>query len=151
MRGFCVMREYFDMPRQTAEAIDQDGWLHTGDIGVVRADGYVQITGRLKDMIIRGGENIFPREIEDLLSAHPAVAEAAVIGVPDREWGEQVAAVVRLNAEADVSAEALQDYLRERVARYKVPRRWRFVDAFPQTASGKIQKFLLKDLFGGQP
>ncbi len=151
VRGFCVMREYFDMPRQTAETIDQEGWLHTGDIGVLRPDGYVQITGRLKEMIIRGGENIFPREIEDLLSAHADVAEAAVIGLPDREWGEQVAAVVRLNAGADISEEALQQYLGERIARYKVPRYWSFVDSFPQTASGKIQKFLLRDLFGKQP
>ena len=147
VRGFCVMREYFDMPQETAETIDADGWLHTGDIGVLGDDDYLKITGRLKDMIIRGGENIFPREIEDVLSTHDDVAESAVLGIPDREWGEQVAAVVRLRSGAAPSPDELASYLLDRIARHKVPRHWRFVDEFPQTPSGKIRKFMLKDMF----
>ena len=147
VRGFCVLREFFDMPEQSANSIGADGWLRTGDLGILGDDGYLKITGRLKDMIIRGGENIFPREIEDVLSAHPAVAESAVLGIPDREWGEQVGAAVRLNAGEAATAEELATFLGSRIARHKVPRHWRFVDDFPQTPSGKIRKFILKDLF----
>ena len=147
IRGFGVMREYFNLPKETADTVDIEGWLHSGDIGVLDEEGYLKITGRLKDMIIRGGENIFPREIEDILSGHEGVAEAAVLGIPDREWGEQVAAAVRLNPGMTVSSEDLTSYLLDRIARHKVPRHWRFVDDFPQTPSGKIRKFMLKDLF----
>jgi acyl-CoA synthetase (AMP-forming)/AMP-acid ligase II len=148
VRGFSVMKQYFDMPEQTAKTIDADGWLHTGDLGCMDDDGYMRITGRLKDMIIRGGENIFPREIEDVLATHPAVGEAAVIGVPDREWGEQIAAVVRLRSGCTVDCSELEQFLRERIARHKIPRRWHFVDEFPLTPSGKIKKFVLRDTYG---
>jgi len=148
VRGFSVMKQYFDMPEQTAKTIDADGWLHTGDLGCMDDDGYMRITGRLKDMIIRGGENIFPREIEDVLATHPAVGEAAVIGVPDREWGEQIAAVVRLRSGCTVDCSELEQFLRQRIARHKIPRRWHFVDEFPLTPSGKIKKFVLRDTYG---
>lgn len=142
----CRMLEYFRMPEKTWEAIDADGWVHTGDVGILRADGYVQITGRLKDMIIRGGENIYPREIEDLLAQHPAVLQSAVFGVPDEKWGEQVAAAVVLKEGHSCDAEALSAFLDGRIARHKIPRAWRFLDAMPVTATGKVQKFVLRDL-----
>lgn len=142
----CRMLEYFRMPEKTREAIDADGWVHTGDIGILRPDGYVEITGRLKDMIIRGGENIYPREIEDLLAQHPAVLQSAVFGVPDEKWGEQVAAAVVLKQGQSCDAEALSVFLDGRISRHKVPRVWRFLDALPVTATGKVQKFVLRDL-----
>ncbi|MCF2525126.1 AMP-binding protein [Bradyrhizobium sp. G127] len=144
-RGYGVMRDYFDNPGATAGAIDADGWLHTGDLGSMDKYGYCRVQGRLKDLIIRGGENIYPREVEDVLFTHPAVATVAVIGVPDREWGEIVVAFVQTKATADEAA--LTAFCRERLASYKVPRIWRFVAQFPQTASGKIQKFVLRDQY----
>ncbi|SCK10820.1 fatty-acyl-CoA synthase [Variovorax sp. HW608] len=141
----CAMQEYFRMPETTRDAIDVDGWVHTGDLGVMRADGYLRITGRLKDMIIRGGENIYPREIEDLLASHPDVLQSAVFGVPDEKWGEQVAAAVVLKPARSCDGKALAAFLEARIARHKVPKTWRFVDALPVTATGKIQKFLLRD------
>lgn len=144
VRTRCAMIEYFRMPEQTADALDADGWVHTGDLGLLRADGYIQIKGRLKDMIIRGGENIYPREIEDALASHPGVAQAAVFGVPDAVWGEQVAAAVILKPGAAVDGEALAGYLQHDIARHKVPKIWKFVAAFPLNASGKIQKFVLQ-------
>ena len=145
VRSPCAMLEYFRMPDQTAETLDPDGWVHTGDLGVMRADGYLQVTGRLKDMIIRGGENIYPREVEDMLAEHPAVAQSAVFGVPDPKWGEQVAAAVILKSGAATDGETLTRYLQERIARHKVPKQWHFVDSFPVNASGKIQKFVLRE------
>ena len=151
LRSRCVMLEYFDMPEQTATALDPEGWLHTGDMGYMRADGYIQITGRLKEMIIRGGENIYPREVEDRLVEHPAVSQAAVFGVPDETWGEQVAAAVVLKPGAAASEEELISYLRERIARHKIPKIWRFPDTLPVNASGKVQKFLLtEEVCGGR-
>ena len=147
VRGFCVMTGYYDMPQATDAAIDSEGWLHTGDLGTMDERGYLRIAGRLKDMIIRGGENIYPREIEDVLYEHPAVADVAVVGVPDDRWGEQVAAFVRLAEPALATAGELSAYARERLARYKTPRIWVFVDAFPLTGSGKVQKFVLRDQF----
>jgi fatty-acyl-CoA synthase len=147
VRGVGVMKGYFDNDQATREALDADGWLHTGDLGTLDGDGYPRITGRLKDMIIRGGENIFPREIEDILITHPAVADVAVFGVPDPRWGEQPAAAVRLKAGASCSSEQLAEFLREHLARHKVPRFWQFLDTFPLTASGKIQKFVLRERF----
>jgi fatty-acyl-CoA synthase len=141
----CAMREYFGMPDKTRETLDADGWLHTGDLGMMRDDGYVQVTGRLKDMIIRGGENIYPREIEDALAEHPAIAQAAIFGVPDTKWGEQVAAAVVLKPGASADEAELDAFLTHRIARHKVPRSWRFVDALPVNASGKIQKFVLRE------
>jgi fatty-acyl-CoA synthase len=141
VRGYLVMHGYFEMPVETAQAIDADGWLHSGDLCSMDERGYVRVRGRTKDMIIRGGENIYPKEIEDVLHAHPSVAEAAVIGVPDREWGEQVAAFVRTAPGAERPGELdLRDFVRERLAPYKTPRHWRFVDEFPLNASGKVLK-----------
>jgi len=145
VRTRCAMIEYFRMPERTSETLDAEGWVHTGDLGVMNADGYLRVTGRLKDMIIRGGENIYPREIEDVLAEHPAVAQAAVYGVADAKWGEQVAAAVILKGGALTDGDALTVYLQERIARHKVPKIWRFVSAFPVNASGKIQKFMLRE------
>ena len=146
-RGYLVMTGYNDMPEATAEAIDADGWYHTGDLASMDERGYCRIEGRLKDMIIRGGENIYPREIEDVLFAHPDIAEIAVVGIPDEKWGEQVAAFVRMQPGAALNAVELKAYVREHLAPYKSPSRWIAVDAFPLTGSGKIQKFVLRDRF----
>jgi fatty-acyl-CoA synthase len=142
-RGYCVMKDYFDNPDGTAGAIDGDGWLHTGDLGSMDKFGYCRVQGRLKDLIIRGGENIYPREVEDVLFTHPSIGNVAVVGVPDREWGEIVVAFVQTRAPADEAA--LTAFCRERLASYKVPRVWRFVEQLPMTASGKIQKFVLRE------
>ena len=139
-RGYLVMDGYFGMPEATASAIDEEGWLHTGDVGSMDERGYVRICGRLKEMIIRGGENIYPKEIEDVLLERADIAEVAVIGVPDPQWGEKVAAVIRPAGEVRPSEEELFEYVRERLAPYKTPRLWRFVDEFPLNASGKILK-----------
>jgi fatty-acyl-CoA synthase len=146
-RGYLVMTEYFDMPDATAEAIDDEGWYHTGDLASMDERGYCRIEGRLKDMIIRGGENIYPREIEDVLFAHPDVAEIAVVGVPDDKWGEQVAAFVRLNPGAALNPVELKAHVRQHLAAFKSPTYWVPVEAFPLTGSGKIQKFVLRDRF----
>jgi fatty-acyl-CoA synthase len=146
-RGYHVMKEYFDNPAATRAAIDADGWLHTGDLGSVDERGYFRIEGRLKEMIIRGGENIYPREIEQVLYAHPGVTDVAVVGVPDDHWGEQVAAFVRPAPDSAVTAEELTAYCRARLAAHKTPRHWVFTDAFPLTASGKVQKFVLREQF----
>ena len=144
-RGYLVMPGYFENPDATRDAIDPDGWYHTGDLASMDSRGYCRIEGRLKDMIIRGGENIYPREIEEVLFAHPAVADVAVVGIPDERWGEQVAAFVRLNPDAEASESELFAHVREHLAPFKTPRQWVFVDEFPLTASGKIQKFVLRD------
>jgi len=147
-RGYLVMRGYHDAPEATAIAIDAEGWYHTGDVASLDDRGYLRIEGRIKDMIIRGGENIYPREIEDVLFDHPAVAEAAVVGVPDQQWGEVVAAFVRpVPGRPAPAPEELRAYCRERLAPYKTPLYWVFVDAFPMTPSGKIQKFRLREGF----
>jgi fatty-acyl-CoA synthase len=148
-RGYHVMKEYFDNPAATRAAIDADGWLHTGDLGSVDERGYFRIEGRLKEMIIRGGENIYPREIEQVLYAHPGVTDVAVVGVPDDHWGEQVAAFVRPAPDSAVTAAELTAYCRARLAAHKTPRHWVFTDAFPLTASGKVQKFVLREQFAG--
>ena len=146
-RGYLVMRGYFDNPEGSAGAIDAEGWLHTGDLAAMDARGYCRIEGRLKDMIIRGGENIYPREIEAVLSTHPAVGDAAVVGVPDERWGEAVAAFVRPAPGQAPTADELFAHCRAHLAPYKTPRHWRFVEQFPQTPSGKIQKFILRERF----
>ena len=143
-RGYLVMNEYFDKPEATASAIDADGWLHTGDLGTMDERGYCRITGRLKDMVIRGGENMFPAEIEAVLIEHPAVIEAAVIGVPDRRMGEELAAFVRVAGELP-DVEKLRAHVRSRLAAPKAPRYWVFLREFPLTGSGKIQKFVLRE------
>jgi fatty-acyl-CoA synthase len=145
-RGYNVMLGYFEMPDATAETIDADGWLHTGDLGTMDERGYLKVEGRLKDMVIRGGENLYPREIEEVLFTHPGVADVAVLGVPDEKWGEELAAVVRRAPGHDaVTDDELRSYVRERLAPQKAPRRWAFVDDFPLTASGKVQKFVLRE------
>lgn len=145
-RGAQNMIEYYGMPDATRETIDADGWLHTGDLGTMDERGFIRITGRLKDMIIRGGINIYPREIEELLQTHPAVAEAAVVGLPDERWGEQIAAVIRPAPGADPpSAEDLRDFCRTHMSVHKAPAYWSFVDAMPVTPTGKIQKYVLRD------
>jgi acyl-CoA synthetase (AMP-forming)/AMP-acid ligase II len=140
-RGYLVMDGYLGDPEATAAAIDAEGWLHTGDLGSMDERGYCRIAGRLKEMIIRGGENIYPREIEAMLLSHPGVAEVAVVGVPDRFWGEVVGAVIR--SALDVAESELADYCRGRLAAYKTPVRWLFTDAFPLTSTGKVRKDVL--------
>ena len=144
-RGYQVMHGYYNMPDRTAETIDSDGWLHTGDLAAMDDRGYCTIEGRLKDMIIRGGENIYPKEIEEVLFAHDAVAEVAVVGLPDDKWGETVGAFIRPATDDGVNKNELFDYLREHLAPHKTPKQWFQVDAFPLTGSGKIQKFVLRD------
>jgi len=151
-RGYHVMLGYFEMPEATADAIDADGWLHTGDLCSMDERGYCKVEGRLKDMIIRGGENIYPREIEDLLFQHPAVADASVVGLPDERFGEIVGAFIR-DADPDnpASDAELQDYCREHISPQKTPKVWRRVDAFPLTGSGKVQKFALREQWEKEP
>jgi len=149
-RGYNVMKGYYKMPEATAAAIDADGWLHSGDIGTVDEDGYYRITGRIKDMIIRGGENIYPREIEEFLYTMPGIEDAQVVGVPDAKYGEVVGAFVRLKAGIDMTEGDVQEFCRARMARYKAPKYVFFVDAFPMTASGKIQKYILRDMAAEQ-
>jgi len=150
-RGYLVMDGYLDDPEATATAVDADGWLHTGDLGSMDERGHCRIEGRVKEMIIRGGENIYPREIELVLFGHPRVADVAVFGVPDPEWGEQPAAVVRPASDPPPTADELTDFCRARLASFKTPRRWAFVDAFPLTGSGKVRKHVLRErLVAGQ-
>jgi acyl-CoA synthetase (AMP-forming)/AMP-acid ligase II len=149
-RGYHVMTRYFRDPERTAAAIDADGWLHTGDLASMDERGYCQIGGRLKDMIIRGGENIYPREIEQVLFGHPAVADVAVVGVPDAKWGEQVAAFVRPAAGQQPDPDELFAYCREHLAPHKTPRYWTMLEEFPLTPSGKVQKFMLCERFLAQ-
>ena len=149
-RGYAVMEGYYGNPSATETAIDLDGWLHTGDLGSLDGRGFCRIEGRLKDMIIRGGENIYPREIEEMLFTHPAIADAAVVGVPDPKWGEIPVAFVRLAGETRPCEDDLVAFCRARLAPYKTPRHWCFVDRFPQTPSGKIKKFALRDQFLSQ-
>ncbi|MGJ7511199.1 AMP-binding protein [Variovorax sp. GT1P44] len=146
VRGYQAMTGYWDMPEATAMALRDGGWLHTGDLGLMDTQGYLRVTGRLKDMIIRGGENIYPREIEEVLAGHPAVGDATVIGVPDERWGEVVVAIIRPAApQSPPPEDALRAWCRERLASYKTPVVWHFVDAFPLTASGKIRKHVLRE------
>jgi fatty-acyl-CoA synthase len=143
VRGYNVMRGYYNNVEATRAAIDDEGWLRTGDQATLDADGYVRITGRIKDIIIRGGENIAPKEIEDCLRLHPAVADAYVYAIKSEFFGEEVAVAVRLKAEA--TDDELKAFCQDKLARFKVPRYWRFVTDFPQTASGKIQKYKLRE------
>jgi len=144
-RGYMVMKGYDGEPEATAQAIDSEGWLHTGDLAVMRPDGYFRITGRARDMIIRGGENIYPREIEEFLHTHSAIADAQVIGVPDERLGEIVVAWIQLKAGVTVEQEEIRAFCRARLAYYKVPEHIRFVDAYPMTLSGKVQKFKMRE------
>jgi fatty-acyl-CoA synthase len=146
-RGYQTMLSYFEQPDETAATLDADGWLHMGDLGTMDDRGFLKVTGRLKDMIIRGGVNIYPREIEELLFTHPQVADVCVVGIADERWGEQVAAVIRPTDPAlPPIGEDLRAWCKERIAVHKVPTRWFFADQYPTTASGKVQKFVLRDL-----
>ncbi len=145
-RGYNVMKGYYKMPEMTKEVIDEDGWLHSGDLAVMDEDGYYSIVGRIKDMIIRGGENIYPREIEEFLHTMPGIKDVQVVGIPDEKYGEIVGAFVIKEENADIKEEDVRDYAIERIARYKVPKHVFFVDEFPLTASGKVQKFKLREM-----
>jgi fatty-acyl-CoA synthase len=144
-KGFSNMQGYYNLPDKTAETLDADGWLHTGDLATMRADGYINIVGRVKDMIIRGGENIYPAEIEAFLMRHPQIAEAQIVGVPDPFMGEEVAAVLKLKAGEPLSEDAAREYCKANISRHKVPKYIRFVEAYPLTMSGKVQKFVLRE------
>jgi fatty-acyl-CoA synthase len=139
------MLGYWNDPERTEEAIDADGWMHSGDLATMDDDGYVNIVGRIKDMIIRGGENVYPREIEEFLYTHPAVADAQVIGVPDEKYGEELMAWVRLAPGAELTAEELKEFCRGRIAHFKVPRYVKFVTAFPMTVTGKVRKVEMRE------
>jgi len=145
-RGYSVMLGYWENEQATREAIDEARWMHTGDLALMDGEGYVNIVGRIKDMVIRGGENIYPREIEEFLYSHPAIADVQVIGVPDERYGEEVCAWVVLRDGAELDEEGLKAYCRGQIARFKIPRYVRFVDAFPMTVTGKVQKFRMREL-----
>jgi fatty-acyl-CoA synthase len=145
-RGYSVMRGYWEDPERTAEAIDAAGWMHTGDLATMDAEGYVNIVGRSKDMIIRGGENVYPREIEEFLYGHPDVVDVQVIGVPDERYGEEIMAWVKVRDGSSLTEEALRDHCRARIAHYKVPRYVTFVAEFPMTVTGKVQKFKMREI-----
>jgi fatty-acyl-CoA synthase len=145
-RGYAVMQGYWNDPERTAETVDGEGWLHSGDLGVMDEDGYVRVVGRLKDMIIRGGENIYPREIEEFLFIHPKVQDAKVIGVPDEKYGEAVCVWVQAKDGEELSEEEIRDFCKDRIAYFKVPRYIRLVDGFPMTVTGKVQKFKMREI-----
>jgi fatty-acyl-CoA synthase len=144
-RGYAVMPGYWEDPNRTAETIDADGWLHSGDIGVMDSEGYVSVVGRLKDMIIRGGENVYPREIEEFLFTHPDIQDAKVVGVPDEKYGEEVCAWVQLREGARLTADEIRAFCKDHIAYFKVPRYIRLVKGFPMTVTGKVQKFKMRD------
>ena len=144
-RGYSVMLGYWDKEAATREAIDAAGWMHTGDLATIDAEGYVNIVGRIKDMIIRGGENVYPREVEEYLLTHPDVVDAQVIGVPSERYGEEVMAWVRARPESSLTADTLTEFCKGRIATFKIPAYWRFVDSFPMTVTGKIQKFRMRE------
>jgi len=143
-RGYSVMQGYWGDPARTAEAIDVAGWMRTGDLGVLDAQGYCTIVGRIKDLVIRGGENIYPREVEEYLYRHPAIADVQVFGVADAKFGEELCAWVRLREGESLTADAVRDFCRGQIAHYKIPRHVRFVESFPMTVTGKMQKFLMR-------
>jgi fatty-acyl-CoA synthase len=145
-KGYNVMKGYYKNPEATAEAIDEDGWLHSGDLGVRDEEGYFRVTGRIKDVVIRGGENIYPREIENFLYEMPEIQSVEVAGVPSPKYGEQIGAFIKLKQDASLTAEDVRDYCRGQISRYKIPRYVFFVDDYPMTASGKIQKYKLSQL-----
>jgi len=145
-RGYLVMKGYYKMPEETAKAIDSENWLHTGDLAIMDENGYCKITGRIKNMIIRGGENIYPREIEEFLYSHPKISDVQVYGVPDRKYGEQVMAAIVLKKGVEMAEEEVREFCKDKIANYKIPRYVKFVDGYPMTASGKIQKFKLREI-----
>ncbi len=144
-RGYSVMRGYWEDPERTAEAIDADGWMHTGDLATMDDDGYLNIVGRIKDLVIRGGENVYPREVEEFLYTHPDISDVQVIGVPDERYGEELMAWVVARDGASLDEEAVRAFCRGKIAHYKVPRYVKLVDAFPMTVTGKVQKFKMRE------
>jgi fatty-acyl-CoA synthase len=145
-RGYSVMTGYWDQPDKTSDAIDAEGWMHTGDLAVMDDDGYVQITGRIKDMVIRGGENIYPREIEEFLYTHPDILDAQVIGVPDEKYGEELMAWIRLReGGTDFTVDDLRAFADGKIARHKIPRYVHVVDEFPMTVTGKVRKVQMRE------
>lgn len=144
-RGYSVMREYWNDPERTAETIDEAGWLHSGDLATMDEEGYVRIVGRIKDMIIRGGENIYPREVEEFLYQHPAISEVQVFGIPDEKMGEEVCAWVQLNEGQSMTEDELKAFCKDQITHFKIPRHVRFVTEYPMTVTGKIQKFVMRD------
>ncbi|MFY9115343.1 MAG: AMP-binding protein [Dethiobacteria bacterium] len=145
-RGYNVMRGYYKMPEATAAAIDGEGWLHTGDLGIMDEAGYLCVTGRINDMIIRGGENIYPREVEEFLHTHPQIKDVQVVGVPSAKYGEEVMAFIRLKEGAAVTEKEILEFCEGKIAQYKIPAHIKFIDAFPVTANGKVQKFKLREM-----
>jgi len=145
-KGYNVMKGYYNMPEATEAVIDKDGWLHTGDLATMDKTGYCNITGRLKDMIIRGGENIYPREIEEFLYTHPKVMDVQVIGVPSERYGEEVMAFIRLKPSQGLEEEEMREFCQGKISRHKIPKYFHFIDEYPTTASGKIQKFKLREM-----
>ena len=144
-RGYSVMQGYWNDAERTADSIDGDGWMHSGDLAVMAEDGYVNIVGRIKDMVIRGGENVYPREIEEFIYTHPDVEDVQVIGVPDERYGEELMAWVRLRPGAELAPDDVRDFCQGRIAHFKIPRYIRFVDEFPMTVTGKVQKFKMRE------
>jgi fatty-acyl-CoA synthase len=144
-RGYSVMKGYWEEPDKTREVIDDEEWMHTGDLGVIDEEGYGHITGRLKDMVIRGGENVYPREVEEFLYRHPQVQAAQVCGVPDAKLGEEVCAWIQLKAGCSVSEDELRAFCQGQIAHYKIPRYFRFVTEFPMTITGKVQKYVMRE------
>lgn len=149
-RGDCVMIGYYKMEEATNEAVDQDGWLHTGDLGAVDENGYFKVTGRIKDMIIRGGENIYPREVEEFLLKNPKIMDVQVVGIPDKKYGEQLLAVIKLKTNETTNPDELQAFCTGKIARHKIPKYWEFVAEFPMTASGKVQKYKLREIYSAK-
>ncbi len=145
-RGYLVMKGYYKLPEETAQALDEEGWLHTGDLAVMDNNGYCHITGRIKNMVIRGGENIYPREIEEFLYTHPKVSDVQVFGVPDKKYGERVMAAIKLREGVECSVEEIREFCHDRIANYKIPHYVKFVDGYPMTASGKIQVYKLREM-----
>ena len=139
------MREYWNDPERTAETIDEAGWLHSGDLATMDEEGYVRIVGRIKDMIIRGGENIYPREVEEFLYQHPAISEVQVFGIPHEKMGEEVCAWVQLNEGQSMTEDELKAFCKDQITHFKIPRHVRFVTEYPMTVTGKIQKFVMRD------
>ncbi|MDR1100647.1 MAG: AMP-binding protein, partial [Treponema sp.] len=145
-RGYNSMKGYYKMPEETARCIDRDGWLHSGDLGVMDETGNFRVTGRIKDMIIRGGENIYPKEIEDFLYTMPGIKDVQVVGITSKKYGEEVGAFIILHPDKNVGEEDVRDFCRGRISRFKIPKYIFFIDAFPLTSSGKIQKYVLRDM-----
>ena len=145
-RGYSVMLGYWNQPEDTAKVLDQNGWMHTGDLAIMDEEGYVKISGRIKDIIIRGGENISPREIEEFLITHEAIADTQVIGVPDLRYGEEVMAWVKLRDGFEVTPDELKAYCKGRIDTFKIPRYWKFTDEFPMTVTGKVRKVEMREV-----